>query len=139
MAKAFVAIVAGTISAFIVILLVELIGSIVAPAGVAPAPGDAVAMKAYLDTLPARAYAFVIGAYLIGSFAGGTVAARVAGHRSSICGWVVGMLVLAATIGNLVMIPHPAWFVVAAILAVIIGTTAATRFVTLGARSDPGL
>ncbi len=128
MIRAVLAVVFGTVAAFVAILVVEAIGSVVAPGGVAPSPNDAVAMRGYLATLPVGAYAFVVAAYLVGSAVGGTVAIRTGAHRGPMCAWIVGAFVLAATIANLVMIPHPAWFATAAVAAVIVGAFAATRF-----------
>jgi hypothetical protein len=127
MARAIVAVIAGLVSAFIVILVIELLGAMIVPAGVAPSLKDEEAMRAYLMTLPLSAYAFVIASYLFGSAAGGIVTARTVGNRASRAVWIVGGLLLAVTIANLVRIPHPLWFSIVAVAAIFIGTLFATR------------
>jgi hypothetical protein len=126
MARAIVAVIAGVVVAFGMILLVETIGHFVVPTASAPSYKDAEQMREYLRTLPVGAYAFVLLAYLVGSYVGGRVAARVTRSPRSVSVWVVGALVLAATIANLVMIVHPVWFTSAAVLAVFAGTWLAT-------------
>ena len=125
MVRAVIAVIAGVVAAFAAILVVEAIGALAAPAGSAPKLTDEAAMRAYLATLPLSAYAFVLAAYLVGSAVGGIVAGRIVGSRASRTVWVVGALVLAATVANLVMIPHPAWFSIAAVAAIVAGVAIA--------------
>lgn len=127
MARAVVAVIAGLIAAFVSILVTEAVGALVAPAGVAPSLKDVERMREYLANLPLSAYAFVLGAYLIGSAVGGVVAARIAGNPASRCVWIVGGLLLAVTVANLVLIPHPLWFSSASVIAVFAGTAFAAR------------
>jgi predicted MFS family arabinose efflux permease len=137
MARAIIAVIAGVIAAFIAILLVEELGALIVPAGQSPPLTDAAAMAAYLATLPMSAYAFVLAAYAVGSAVGGTVAARMVGRRDSRTVWVVGALVLAATVANLVMIPHPFWFSIASVAAILIGIAIAARVIPIGMPSTP--
>ncbi len=131
--RAIIAVIAGAAAAFFGILVVEGLGALVAPAGPSPALTDDQAMRAYLATLPWSAYAFVIGAYLAGSTIGGVVALKIVGDGASRTVWAVGALVLAATVANVVMIPHPLWFTVASVGAVFIGTALARMAVPSGA------
>lgn len=110
MDRSIVAVVAGTVVAFVVVLLVEALGALVAAAGVAPSLKDVERMRAYLDAMPLSAYAFVLLAYLMGSVVGGVVAGRIVGTSQSRCVWIVGGLLLATPVANLVLIPHPLWF-----------------------------
>jgi hypothetical protein len=126
MARALIAVVAGIIAAFVSILVIEALGALIAPAGVSPSLKDADAMREYLKTLPLSAYAFVLGAYLFGSGIGGVVAARVARSPTSRCVWTVGGILLVTTIANLVLIPHPLWFSIAAVVAIFAGTVFAS-------------
>ena len=128
MARALIAVIAGIVAAFVSILLIEAIGAVVVPAGSAPSLKDADRMRDYLQTLPVSAYAFVLAAYLIGSAVGGLVATRVVDRVPSRSVWVVGGLLLATTVANLVMIPHPLWFSTAAVVAVFAGTLFAVRY-----------
>ena len=114
--------------AFVTIVLVEAIGALVAPAGVAPDVKDVERMRAYLLALPLSAYAFLLLAYLVGSVVGGAVAGRVVQHPGSRVVWVVGGVLLATTVANLVLIAHPLWFSIAAVVAIFVGTGFSTTF-----------
>ena len=122
------AVIAGVVSAFVSILLIEAIGALVAPAGVAPDVKNVEAMRAYLLTLPLSAFAFLLLAYLVGSAVGGLVAARVMHNPASRCVWVVGGILLVTTLANLVLIAHPLWFSITAIVTIFVGTGFATIY-----------
>ncbi|WP_205503235.1 hypothetical protein [Rufibacter psychrotolerans] len=79
-------------------------------------PEDLEAASAALANAPTPALLLVLLAYALGSFFGGMVAARYAVHRPVLHALLVGILLLAAGIANLVALPHPVWFTVAAVL-----------------------
>ena len=66
-------------------------------------------------------------AWAVGSFAGSWVAARLAGQARLIHSLVIGVFFLAASIMNMVMIPHPLWMEIS-------GTVALAGSSYLGAR-----
>ena len=129
MARAIIAVVVGLVAAFVSILVTEMVGALAVPAGVAPSLKDAERMRDYLAGLPLSAYAFILAAYLIGSAVGGVVATRIVGQPASRCVWIVGGLLLATTVANLVLVPHPLWFSIASVVAIFGGTlfAASTR------------
>ncbi len=122
MGRAIVAVVAGVVAAFCSILLGEVIGHIIVPVGRAPPVGDPERMREFMSTLPISAYAFVLAAYLAGSYIGGFVAGFVAGSFRLRCVWIVGALVLASAIANLFLIPHPLWLSTATVASIVLGT-----------------
>jgi MFS family permease len=77
---------------------------------------DQTAMSAALNNAPATVLLLVLLAYALGSFLGGMVAARYAPGRPVLHALLVGVLLLAAGIANLWVMPHPMWFVVASVL-----------------------
>jgi hypothetical protein len=82
-----------------------------------PANFDALSPQekaAFIDALPLAALLVVLLAYVLGPFAGSFVAARVAARAPLVHGGLVGLVFLAATIANLIAVPHPLWFNVAA-------------------------
>lgn len=132
MSRQVLAIVAGVVVAFGLVAAIEAVGH-----AVYPVPRDVdfrqpEQVRRYLATLPSGAYAFVLAAWTLAAFGGGTVAALIARARPMRNAAIVGAFVLAATIANLVMIPHPAWFAVAGVLGIGIGAWVAGKFV--GAR-----
>lgn len=51
-------------------------------------------------------------AHVIGSFAGGFIAASLSKTQPEVLAVAVGLLHLAGGVANVVMIPHPIWFVI---------------------------
>ena len=125
MGRAIVAVISGVVSAFVVILLVEAVGAMVAPAGVAPDIRDTARMRDYLATLPWSASAFVLAAYVAGSAAGAWIAGRIAGNPGARSVWVVAAMLGATTLANLVLVTHPLWFAIATVVAIFAGTVLA--------------
>jgi hypothetical protein len=120
MIRRVLAVIAGFVVSVIGIDLVEAIGALVAPVPAAPNLANVTAMGVYLASKSWQSYAFDLGAYVLGTVAGVVVAASIVRVRSRAV-WVVGGLVLATTVANLVILPHPVWFSVAAVVAVALG------------------
>ena len=121
MGRAIVAVVAGIVAAFVVILACESIGHFIVPVGSAPV-GDSERMREFMSTLPITAYAFGLAAYLAGSHVGGFATGFVARSFRVRGVWVVGALVLASAIANLFLILHPLWFSTATVAFIVLGT-----------------
>ena len=86
---------------------------------------DPVAMQAYVAGLPIGALLFVMAAWLLATLAGGLLACIIARDRPLVYSAIVGGLVLLGTAMNLLSIPHPLWFSVTSVLAIV-----ATIFIT---------
>lgn len=84
--------------------------------------------------IPLGALVAVLFAWCAGSFSGAFVAAKLATRAPRVHGLIVGALMLASSVLNLVMIPHPTWFAVAALLFVPASTWLGATF---GARRPP--
>ena len=114
------AIVAGIVTAMLLVAIIENAGHSAYP----PPPGldfaDKEAVGAYVEALPMGALAYVLGAWLIGTFGGGVVAGVLAGSGSRLFPGVVGAVMLAAVIANLIMIPHPVWFALVGVFGTIV-------------------
>lgn len=109
---------AGVVTGGAVVGVIEAVGHMVyAPA----APADLStreAMSAFVRTLPVGAFLFVLAAYVAGTAAGGYIATLVARRHAARFAWIVGSLILVGAVANFFAIPHPAWFVVATMVAV---------------------
>ncbi len=116
MVRSILAVVAGVAVASLVIWLLELAATVVYP----PPPGldfsDASAVRAAMEKIPFVALVCVLAAQTIGTFSGAWLAASIARSSQGQCALVVGVLVMLAGIGNMLMIPHPVWFWVASLL-----------------------
>ena len=121
---------AGIAAAFAVIALTQHLGHRVYP----PPPdldvSDIEAFRKFTAGLPLMAFLFVLLAYYAGSLAGTFVAGWIAGFRTLIYAGLIGGLVLAGTVANLVMIPHPLWFSILAVIGI-------PLFAYLGSRLAP--
>lgn len=119
------AVVLGVLAAVIVIIAIEALGH-----AMYPPPGDLdltdrQVMEAYVAGLPLGALLFVMAAWIAATFAGGLLACFIAKEMPFVYASIVGMLVLLGTIINLMSIPHPLWFSIVSVSAII-----ATIFVT---------
>ncbi len=92
---------------------------------------DAEKMAAFVQTLPAPAFALVLLAHTGGALVGGLVAALIARQNQLLLGAIVGALFLVGGIMNAASIPAPLWFVIADLAsyipAGIFGATIANR------------
>ena len=134
MGKKILAGVVGVIVAFVLVWLVQKVGHTVYPPPVDLDWQDTEAVRTFIGTLPTGAFLFVIASYFIGAFCGTLAACKIAGSNRFVFALIVGGLMLAATAMNLVMIPHPMWFSVLAIIAIVV---AAWLGLKLGGGSMP--
>ena len=113
--------VAGIVIAMLAVWLVQLVGHAVytPPAGLDSQDLDA--MRAYIATLPLGAFLFVIASYFVGTLAGTCAACAIGTMLPRVFAILIGCLMLIATAMNVAMIPHPTWFIVAAVVAIFAG------------------
>ena len=71
--------------------------------------------------MPVGALLFVIASYFIGTTAGTCTACAIGTMLPRIYAILIGCLMLVATTMNVMMIPHPTWFIVAAVIAIAVG------------------
>ena len=109
---------AGLVAAFAVIALTQRLGHVVHPPPADLDVSDVEAFREYTANMPITALLFVLIAYYAGSLAGTFVAGWIAGFRTLIYAGVIGGIVLAGTIANLAVIPHPLWFSVLAVAGI---------------------
>lgn len=111
----------GVIIAMVSVWLVQKIGHAIYPVPAGMDLNDMEAMKAYVAELPIGALLFVIASYFIGTTAGTCAACAIGTMLPRIFAILIGCLMLVATTMNVMMIPHPTWFVVAAVIAIVVG------------------
>jgi hypothetical protein len=113
------AVVLGVVVAVIVIMLIQTIGHAVYPPPPVLDIADREAMAQYIDTLPVGALLFVLVAWLAGTLVGGLLACFIADDRPGVYSAIVGGMVLFATVFTLLQIPHPLWFSLASVIAIV--------------------
>ena len=124
-----VAVLAGIVVAFVLIAVVDNLGHRLYPLTGMPAVDDRVAMREYIRGMAPGAKAFAVLAWLLAAFCGPYLAARLSRGDGWLAGMVVGGVVLAAVVANLVMLPHPLWMNLAGVLGVPLLAVLATRAV----------
>ena len=121
----------GAVIAIALIVVVQMIGHAVYP----PPPGiDATnpeTLKTLVGKMPVAALMLVILSYAVGAFGGGLLAALIARETPMVYALIVGALVLLGTLVNLVAIPHPTWFAIGAITAILATIFATGRLARL--------
>jgi len=117
----------GIVTAFVLIMLIEKLGHSIYP----PPPdidfSDPEAMRPYIATLPFLALLFPMIAWVVATFAGTVLACKIGTANPLAFAAVVGGLVLAGTIANLIVIPHPVWFSAVSLAAIAASAWIAVR------------
>lgn len=112
-------IVAGLLVAFVTAAAVESLGHVAYPPASAPDFSNPEQLRRFMDALPLGALAFVFAAWFGGTFLGSLVAGTVGSTAPRLHAGMVGAVVLAATLATLLVIPHPTWFSIVALLGII--------------------
>ncbi len=87
---------------------------------------DKAAVEAMMASTPVGAKIGVVATYFVAVLLGGFAATRVTGRAWS--AWVVAAVLLAATIANYVMLPHPVWMIAASVVLIGLAGWLAGRF-----------
>jgi hypothetical protein len=124
-------IVAGIVVAFLCVFAVEWIGHSLYPTPAGLDMSEPADQARLMDAMPAAAKALVLLAWFAGALAGAWTANRIAGR--SVAGWVVALLVIAAGVATMLMIPHPAWMWAGGILLPLLAGWIADRTARRGA------
>lgn len=131
--RAVLGIVTGVITAAIVITLIETIGRAMHPWPEGLDFRDTEGMRAYVAGLPTSALVLVVTGWTIGAYVGGVVGASIARRPDPrLVTFSVAGVILAASLFNLFTLPHPAWMLPAAALAIPLAAVLATAVTARG-------
>jgi hypothetical protein len=108
------AIVAGMLSAFVLVVLVELFGSVVHPVP-SDFGGTMEEISQHVARYPHWVLAVVVAAWGAAAFVSTWTAYKI-GNRGSAT--VVGLVLLAAVVFNISRLPYPIWFKIANVLVI---------------------
>ena len=122
------AVLLGVLAAFATVTLVEWLGHQVYPLPPGLDFNNPEQVRLFTSNLPLGAFLFVLLGWLLGTLCGGLTACYVAREKPLVFASIIGAVMLAATIANLAMIPHPTWFSIAAIVVIGVGTLLASRW-----------
>ena len=126
MLRTILGVVLGVIVGVIVIGVIEGAGHTIFP----PPPGvnltDPAQLSTVMSKIPFPAKIAVLLAWIFGTLAGASTADIIAGRRAW-AGRIVTLVILALAVFNMTTIPHPAWFMVAAVMGVLAAGALADR------------
>ena len=94
---------------------------------------DRAAMTTAFSQLPAGAFVAVLVAWGLGALSGSFAAVYVSGRDTP--GYVIGVLLGAAALANLLIVPHPLWVWAGAAILIPLGTAIGVRKSGAGDRS----
>jgi hypothetical protein len=130
--RSFVAIVAGVLAAFVLVVAVELFSAVVHP--VPPDFGGTMEeMCEHVARYPTWVLALAVPAWGLAAFVSTWTANKIGNRGSAI---FVGLLLLAAVVFNISKLPYPIWFKVMSLLviptALVLGSLLSSRQKALG-------
>ena len=70
---------------------------------------EPLAFASFIETLPTGAFIVLLFSHSVGSLLAAFVATSLSGHTRPTPALVIGVLMLAGGIRNLILIPHPVW------------------------------
>ncbi|HEY6161197.1 MAG TPA: hypothetical protein VI112_08235 [Bacteroidia bacterium] len=106
-------VIAGAVIAAGLVFLSDVLTGKVYPPPAGIDLNNAAEVKKMVEAMPAGAFGFMIAGYAVACFAGGLVAALVSGCKTARASFIVGVVITAGSIMNVMSIPgHPLWFVI---------------------------
>ena len=130
--------IAGIAIAVLIVFLADMLSHTVYP----PPPNldftDVEALRPYIATLPIGAFLIVMGGPIIGTFVGAVVAGKIGSAKVWVYPAIVGALMFAGTISNLIAIPHPLWFSIISLLGILASGWLAMQLAKLNGTSPNG-
>jgi hypothetical protein len=130
--RSVLAVIAGFVAASAVMMVVETVnGKILYPELGKRAEGvtDREEIRAILASAPVGALVVVVIGWVLGSIAGGFLAALISRKRPALHALVLGGLLTLAGIANNLMLPPPIWFWIATIVIFLPATSLGARLV----------
>ncbi|MEG3146705.1 hypothetical protein U1839_18795 [Sphingomonas sp. RT2P30] len=119
MIRKILAIVAGLVAAFLIILLVEGVDERLYPVPADLDTTDAAALGAYVFAMPMAAKLLVVGGWLLGALGGVWLCLRISDRRWT--GWIIVLLLIAGGVANMIQFGHPLWMQAGAVIAPLLG------------------
>lgn len=112
------AVLAGaTTSVLVVVVSDGLVGAIYPlPEGTDLADRESLARG--IAAMPMLAHLLLLAGWALAGLTGAWVAVRLTNERWPVAGWLTVAILVAATVANLTMLPHPGWMLPAALIAI---------------------
>jgi hypothetical protein len=124
------AMIAGIVTAFLTVTLIDKLNDMVYPPPAGLDFSDPTVIEPYLATLPIGAFVFILAWSVVAAFVGTLVACYIGTIKPLNCAIVVGGIVFAATVEKFIAIPHPLWLSTATLVGVVASAWFAMRLAT---------
>lgn len=118
MARSIGSVVAGIVTAFVVVLAVETIGLQIFPQPAGMDPLNPESVRQHMSEIPTGSFVTVLVAWTLGAFTGPVVAKWIAGENSRGPAITVVALFVAMIVYNLLAVPGPTWMIPGAVIGV---------------------
>jgi hypothetical protein len=130
MVRGIVGCVTGIVVAMLIVTGFDMLSHLVysPPAGVDW--NDRAAAAQAIASTPFAALAVLSAGWFLAPFLGGMAATVIA--RTPLAGWIVASVLLAATVANLILLPHPPWMVYAGFVLPTLGAVMARLLAPAG-------
>lgn len=125
--RSIVVVLAGLVASIVVVAVTDAIVSSLYPLPPGTDATNREALRQAAAALPVAAFLILLAGWSLAALAGSFVGARWAGRAPVAHGSVVALILLAATIANLVAIPHPVWMWPAALIFIPLAAWAGVR------------
>jgi hypothetical protein len=127
MVRTIAGILVGIVIAVASVFAIEQIVHLFAPAPPGFDMRDPEQVRARVSSLPATAFLLVLLGWVLGTGLGSWAAVRISRTGMRWPGLAVGAAIVAATLYNLVTIPHPIWFAAIALIGIPIASWLGAR------------
>jgi len=109
MVRSILVVLAGVVTSALVVVGTDAIVSSLHPLPPGIDVTNQESLRQAMATIPASAFVVLLAGWLVAAAVGSFVAARWAGRAPVMHGVLVALILLAATVANLVAVPHPTW------------------------------
>lgn len=127
MGRKILGLIAGILVAFVSLWLIDAIGHIFYPIPADLDQNDMAAWAEFVKAMPLGALLFVLAGWFIATLVGGWLACFIVKVKPMLFAGIVGGLMLIVNIISLVMIPHPLWFSITAVIGILLATYLAAK------------
>ena len=118
MVRKILGVLAGVAVAILAVIAGEFILHALVPLPM-PDPADAAAMETLMARAPLAAKWGLVAIYFIATALGAFTATRITARVWT--SWIVMAVMMAATLANFAMLPHPTWLVITALVLISVG------------------
>ncbi len=116
MLKRILSVIAGIATGFVVVFIGDSITHIINPPPAGLNFEDKNAINHYAASIPTYVLVLMLFFWILSSFLGGLVAAKINPDRWKVSSSITGALLMIAAILNMLLIPHPIWMMIASVI-----------------------